>query len=141
MKKPCDDSGKVAQYQVLQILLQAITAYCRNTHLGRYTGFVVTMDRTVVHFSKATMSPVYMQALYQARPLPEKMQFYQSRAYELLQPGDRREFMRLAIGLVRYLTQSEESMIANRYTMHAIDPRCTVYRIWPGCTITVPLKS
>lgn len=73
VKKSCDEGSRLALYQVPQILLQAITAYSHDPHLSQYNGFVVTLDRTVVHFSRAIMSPTYVQALCEGKPLLEEM--------------------------------------------------------------------
>lgn len=106
-----DPSAEIARYVAPQILVQALITYDHNPDLKQYTGFVICQHRTVIHVSRAWMSRDYMKSLWEDQLVNDNMQLYRSRAFELLDQKDRREFMRFIIGLYRSVAQSEESTI------------------------------
>jgi hypothetical protein len=106
-----DTIAEIARYVAPQILAQALITYDHNPDFKQYTGFVISMHQTVMHVSRASMSRDYMKSLWEDQSVNENMQLYRSRAFELLDEEDRREFMRFIIGLYRYLAQCEESVV------------------------------
>lgn len=87
--------------------MQAVSAYNDNPTLDDYTGFVITMDGSILHLSKAVMSNTYVKDICNGRPSSENLKYYRSEPYDLLDQGGRREFLRAIIGLYRYLNRKE----------------------------------
>lgn len=99
----------MARYEAPQALLQIILAYSNNQLLDNYTGYVVTVDRTVVRVGKVVASQAYLRGLIAGNPPAEQMLFYRSKLFQLLEREDRREFLRVIHGVLRYSGQSEAS--------------------------------
>lgn len=99
----------MARYEIPQALLQVILVYSNNQLLDNYTGYVVTMDRTVVRVGKVVVSQAYLRDLSAGHPTAEQMFFYRSKSFQLLEREDRREFLRVILGVLRYSAQSEAS--------------------------------
>ncbi|PGH18984.1 hypothetical protein AJ79_00017 [Helicocarpus griseus UAMH5409] len=113
VKKPCyKRDTTIARYEVPQCLIQAVRAYSRNPYLNAYTAFVVVLNGTRAHVSRATFSRAYIHGLYEAYSVNEEMQLSRSESFELLDQDGRREFMRLLIGVLRYVARSRQSMVA-----------------------------
>lgn len=102
----------MARYEVPQTLLQGILAYSHNPQLKEYTGIVINLDKTCIRVSKAMMSPSYMKCVCENRSIDGDMILHRSKSYQLLDRADRREFIRLVIGIFRYIAQCEESLMA-----------------------------
>lgn len=94
------DRLKMAKFEVPQALFQAVMTYIQNPYLERYEGYVITLEGTVLRISRAAMSGAYMKRLCQGQSLSEPLELCRSEAFELLDPGGRREFVRAAMGLV-----------------------------------------
>jgi hypothetical protein len=76
----------IATHEVPRILVQAILAYNQNPNSESYTGFVVSINWTVLRINRALMSHDYMESLCQAGGhLSECLQFYRSEPYDLLE--------------------------------------------------------
>ena len=99
----------MARYEVPQALLQTILVYSNNQLLDTYIGYVVTVDRTVVRVGKVVASQAYLRGLITGNPPAEQMLFYRSKSFQLLEREDRREFLRVIHGVLRYSAQSEAS--------------------------------
>lgn len=97
----------MARYEIPQALLQIALVYSNNQRLDNYTGYVVTMDRTVFRVGKVVVSQAYLRDLNAGYPTTEKMFFFRSRSFQLLERDDRKEFLRLITGLFRCSTKSE----------------------------------
>lgn len=106
------DHETLAQYEIPQALLQIILAYSHNQHLEQYTGFVITMDRTVVRVGKAVVSQSYLRRLCAREPVVEYLLYYRSAPFELLEREGRREFLRVMFGVLRCLSESDASKMA-----------------------------
>lgn len=53
--------------------------------------------------TKAVASKSYLQSLVQGESLTENLQIYRSETYDLLDPGERKGFLRIFLGLIQYL--------------------------------------
>ena len=82
--------------------MQGILAYNQNPDLESHTGFVVSVDRTVLHISMAAMSRIYIEKLCQGNSSIEHLQFCRSELYDLVECDGRREALRLIMGLFRF---------------------------------------
>ncbi|OJJ80426.1 uncharacterized protein ASPGLDRAFT_873113 [Aspergillus glaucus CBS 516.65] len=80
-----DDRETLARYEVPQALLQAILAYSHNQQLDQYTGFVITVDRTVLRIGRIVASRHYLRSLCSRRPIKEDLLYYRSKPFELLE--------------------------------------------------------
>lgn len=92
-----------------------ILAYSYNQNLDQYTGFVVNLDRTVIHVGRSVVSQGYIRDLCKNGTSSDDMAFYRSASFELLEQEGRREFMRVLLGIFRYLTQSESSTMIGEH--------------------------
>lgn len=99
----------MAHYEIPQALFQIVLAYRNNQLLDSYTGYVVTIDRTVVRVGKVVAPQAYLRGLSTSQPTAEQMFFYRSKSFQLLEREDRREFLRVIHGVLRHLAQSEAS--------------------------------
>ena len=97
------NSKSIATHEVPQILIQGILAYNQNPTSESYTGFVVSIDKTVLHISMAAMSHAYMENLCQGNSSSECLQFCRSEPYDIAESDRRRELLRLIVGLFRFL--------------------------------------
>lgn len=97
----------MARYEIPQALLQIVLAYSNNQLLDSYTGYVLTMDRTVVRVGKVVVPQAYLRDLSTGQPTADQMLFYRSKSFQLLEREDRREFLRTIHGVLRYLAQCE----------------------------------
>ena len=67
------------------------------------------MDQTVIRVGKAVVSQSYLKSLCTKKPITENLLYYRSAPFELLECEDRREFMRIMFGVLRYLAESDAS--------------------------------
>lgn len=111
------ESGRLglALYEVLRTLLSAAVSYSRNPELEHYDGFVICINETSVHVSRAKIPPSYMRDLFERRTVVEDLPFYRPEILDIYNQRDRREITRLLIGLFRYLAQSEQRQIPGNY--------------------------
>lgn len=100
-------SDDKALQEVPHALLQIMNAYNHNPNLEEYNGLVIVMDGLVFHFTRVTVSRDYIDCLCERRPLQDCLRLFRSRPLNLLEVGDRREFIRLAVGMLRSMAKSE----------------------------------
>jgi hypothetical protein len=98
-----NDHTSIASHEVPQILVQTILAYEQNPTLDTHKVFVLRVDRTVLQLSMAVISRTNMEDLYQGKPLRESLRLCCSERYDLREYDQRREVLRVLIGLLRYL--------------------------------------
>lgn len=98
-----NDHTSIASHEVPQILVQAILAHEQNPTLDTHEVFVLRMDRIALQLSMAVISRTYMEDLYQGKPLHESLRVCCSERYDLRECDQRREVLRVLIGLFRYL--------------------------------------
>lgn len=96
---PLGTALEVTPYLLIQIILK----YEREPALDSYTAFVLIMKETTVQVVKATCSNAYIQDLISSKVPEDPLELWFSVPYDLLEQGDRKEFLRLHIGLVRSL--------------------------------------
>jgi hypothetical protein len=94
--------------EVPHALVQGILAYNQDPNPESYTGFVVTINGTVLRISRAFMSHNYMESLCKGGHLSESLQFNRSKSYDLLERDQRREVLRLLVGLFRFLDAKQK---------------------------------
>ena len=85
------------------LLFQAFLAYKKNPSLGDYNTFFVSMKGTVVQFVRASCFNSYLRDLANHKAPGSSLGLYFSEPYDLLEQKDRREFVKVFIGLVNYL--------------------------------------
>ena len=73
--------------------------YSRNPDLDYYDGIVICIDETSVHVSRAKIPNSYMRGLFERRTVVEQLPLYRSEILDIYNQRDRREIMRLFIGL------------------------------------------
>lgn len=89
---------------VSHILLQGALAYDNSKIDRSHTAFVLRMERTVFQLSMAKVSLVYLEELIHSKPMSEDLEVFHSERYDLRKTDDRREALRLVIGLYRYIS-------------------------------------
>lgn len=108
--------GRIARHIVPQALLQAILAYNQNPHLDHYSGFVVSADQAVLQVSRVVASRTYMKNLCEGKPSRGgDLVLYHSNPMDLLEQDGRRQFLRLIMGLLRFLRKSEVYTLIGEY--------------------------
>lgn len=95
--------ASITAHEALQTLVQGILAYDQNPSLDIYTAIVLRIDRTILQLSMAAISRIYLEELYQGRPLSEGLRISRSELYDLQECDRRREALRLIIGLFKFL--------------------------------------
>jgi hypothetical protein len=90
-------------------------AFAQNSGLDYYDGFVIFLDGTSLHISRARVSAKYMQDLFEHRIINDDMLFYRSKSFDLLDVDGRRESTRFIFSLFRYLSDSEQWAIPGNY--------------------------
>ncbi|KAN0066783.1 hypothetical protein V8E54_015072 [Elaphomyces granulatus] len=107
MKYHEKDTG-IIYHEVPQVLIQAFLAFQKNPALDIHRAFALRMEGTKLQLSAASISRTYIDTLSQGKHLSDGFTLLSSKAYDLREPEERREAVRLLIGLLRYLgaTQS-----------------------------------
>lgn len=100
--KPHGDAG-IISHEVPQVLIQAVLAFRKNPALDVHTAFVVRMEGTKLQLSAASISRAYIHSLSRGEPLSKGFTLLCSGAYDLRDPEQRREILRILIGLLRHL--------------------------------------
>ena len=85
------------------LLLQIILAYEKNPALSVYTAFVITLKGPTSQFITASCSVSYIHDMVSTRMPGTSLEVKFSLPYNLLEPEDRHEFMKLYYGLLQYL--------------------------------------
>lgn len=95
---------------VSKLLLLLVLAYQRYPIRKSYTSFVIDIHGTVLRVAMARVSNAYMANLWNADLSDETERFhlYRSEAFDLREQHGRREALRLIIGMLRYLSTSDQ---------------------------------
>ena len=110
-----EGNDAISKHEVPQALVPIITAYSGNPSLDQYDGFVVGLEGTHMHISRAIASPAYLDSLCQGTSSSEELLLYRSRSFDLFDCIGRRNFARFMIALFRHLARSEQSKISGDY--------------------------
>lgn len=102
--EPLGTAPEVMPYLLIQIVLK----YERKPTLKSYTAFVVIMKETTVQVVKAICSDSYIRDLINRRVPKDPLQLRFSMPYDLLEQEDRKEFLRIHFGLIRFLYDTLE---------------------------------
>jgi hypothetical protein len=105
----------IVRFEVPKALLSVTIAFAQNSGLDYYDGFVIFLDGTSLHISRARVSAKYMQDLFEHRIINDDMLFYRSKSFDLLDVDGRRESTRFIFSLFRYLSDSEQWAIPGNY--------------------------
>lgn len=95
----------MARHEIPQCLLQTMLAYSQNPNLPQYTAFALCLHKTTIQITKATISQNYLKDFFQKDEINESMQLYRSRSFELPERDGCKEFLRLIMGVFRYLIE------------------------------------
>ena len=79
----------------------------RDTTLESHQAFTLRVDGSKLQLSSAAISQSYIQGLSHGNPLLGEFSLLQSVAYDLRNPGERREVSRLLVGLLRYIDAAD----------------------------------
>ncbi|ODM21654.1 hypothetical protein SI65_02498 [Aspergillus cristatus] len=85
------------------LLFQAFFQYEQNPTLDDYNAFVVSMKGTTIQFVRASCSNSYLRDLVERKAPGSPLGVCFSEHYDLLEQKDRKEFVRIFIGLICYL--------------------------------------
>jgi len=102
------DTG-IIRHEVPQVLIQALLAFQKNPALDVCKAFVLRMEGTKLQLSAASISRAYIDTLSQGKHLRDGFTVRSSKAYDLREPEERREALRLLIGLLRYLDATQSN--------------------------------
>lgn len=105
----------MTKYEVPQALFPAIIAYSRNPNLKEYHGFAICYDGQSMYVVKATISSSYMESLCTQKTTSEDLLLYRSNRFEVIDPHDRREIVRLGVSLMKNLAGSSQFGIRGYY--------------------------
>lgn len=83
-------------------------AYEQNPCLEQYTGFVIGVEGFTVTITRADISPEYIKSIRAGHVVSENLNVQRSQQYDISDPGIRREFMRVLIGLDRFFCERPE---------------------------------
>lgn len=75
-------------------------AYEQNPDLGNYSAFVVSMRGPTFQFIKSTCPALYIKDLFSGRAPSVPLKMYFSGPYDLMEQEDRKEFVRIYLGLL-----------------------------------------
>jgi hypothetical protein len=114
MKYHEKDTGIIC-HEVPQVLVQAFLAFQKNPALDIRRTFALRMEGTKLQLSAASISRAYIDTLSQGKHLSDGFTLLSSKAYDLREPEERREAVRLLIGLLRYL----DATIVDLVPLHA----------------------
>lgn len=96
-----EENQDIICHEVPQILIQAILMFQKHPTLETYQPFALRLNGTKLQLSSALISQGYIQNLSRNIPLIEELTIRHSVAYDLGEPQDRREILRLLVGLLR----------------------------------------
>lgn len=96
-------------------MLLAVIAFANNSGLDYYDGFVILLNGTSLHISRAMVSREYLQNLFEHKVIENDMPFHISESFDLLDTCGRRESVRFIMGIFRYLLDSEQWTIPGNY--------------------------
>ncbi|OJJ33427.1 hypothetical protein ASPWEDRAFT_43487 [Aspergillus wentii DTO 134E9] len=108
------ESGDIgmARYEIPQILMQVNMAYNQNQNLEEYSGYIISIDGYRFTFGKATVSPEYVKCIYSGKPACEDLQFQRGPSFDITDRAERKEILRIIMGLARYFVQRAEFFFA-----------------------------
>lgn len=93
--------------EVPQILAQALLAFQKNPILNVHRGFVLRMEGTKLQLSSASIPCRYIRNISQDDPPHDELALLRSVAYDLREPEQRREALRILIGLLRRIDATQ----------------------------------
>lgn len=85
------------------LLLQAFSTYEQSSTLGDYNAFVASMKGTTLQFVRGLCSHSYIRNLVDQEAANTFLQLCLSEPYDRPEQKDRKGFVRMFIGLIRYL--------------------------------------
>ena len=109
------DSSRLTWHEAPKALILAAIAYSRNPRLEHYDGFVICMEGPFFYVSQLKASKKYMSSLFECRIVSDDLPLYRSRKLDILDCDDRREIVRMLIGVLRYLDEHDQAKILGDY--------------------------
>lgn len=100
-------SPDIISHEITQFLIQAILMFQKNPTLETHTAFALRIEGIKLQFSSAVISQTYIHSLSHGNPLIEDLTFFHSVTYDLRESDQRREILRLIIGLLRCLDATQ----------------------------------
>lgn len=83
-----------------------------NSGLHYYDGFVMLLNGTSLHISRALVTREYLQNLFEHRVIENDMPFHISESSDLLDVSGRRESVGFIMAVFRYLMDSKQWSIS-----------------------------
>lgn len=90
------------------LLFQAILKFERNPTLESHSAFVVSMKGTMLQLNKGVVSQNYLEDLICYKVPSDSLSLLRSGPYDLLEQDDRRDFVRVFLGLMQNLRTQRE---------------------------------
>lgn len=100
-----DDDINIAAQQVLRILGQVLMACDQVPGRDSYRAFALCIHGTCLQLATATLSRSYIEELCQNKGFSQDLQLCRSEQFDLRNPSQRVEALRLIIGLVKLIDQ------------------------------------
>jgi hypothetical protein len=94
---------EIGANEIPQLLVQAALAYEKNLPLTIYNTFSLRMDGPLLQLIAAAIPRTYVEEIFQGKPLSHGLEILCSSRYDLREPHERREALRLLIGFLRRL--------------------------------------
>ena len=82
------------------LLIQMALAFEWNPDLDNYTTFVVSMRGSTFQFIRSTCPALYIKDILSSRAPRAPLELYFSGPYDLMEQEDRKEFLRIYLGLI-----------------------------------------
>ena len=98
------EGPSTAVEEVPYLIFQAILFYEQNSTLDNYAAFVGCMNGTTFQFAKGVFSHSYLHDLINHQVPSDSLKIYRSQPYELLEQEDRKEFVKIYIGLFQCIS-------------------------------------
>lgn len=111
------NSSRLAWHEAPKVLLLAAIAYSRNLRLEHYNEFVVCLEGTFLYVSRLEASQKYMSDLFEHKLVSDDLPLYRSRKFNIFDRGERREIVRILIGVLRCLDGHGQSKIPGDYSL------------------------
>lgn len=98
----------MAKYEIPQLLLQANMAFNYDKSFEEYEAFMISIEGYTYTFIRAIMSPQYLKSLRAGQPADGPLKVLRSEPFNVIDKGERMEFLRRLMALDRYLVQRPE---------------------------------
>lgn len=79
-----------------------------NKSFEEYEAFVISIKGYTYTFIRAIMSPQYLRSLRAGQPANDRLNVLRSKPFDVMDRGERMEFLRCLMALDRYLVQRPE---------------------------------